>query len=134
MAANTSNDDDGIVGINVTPLVDIMLVLLVIFMVTARLIVSRAVPMDLPQAATAGETQVVLTVSIETSGAMSIDGARIDDAELRRRAAGVLAASREPRAVIHAARSTTHGAVIHVVDELRRAGITRIAFAAERAS
>jgi biopolymer transport protein ExbD len=134
MASNAGNDDDGIVGINVTPLVDITLVLLVIFMVTARLIASRAVPMDLPSAATAGETQVVLTISIETSGAISIDGARVDEAELHRRARGVLAASREPRAVIHASRSTTHGSVIHVVDELRRAGITRIAFAAEKTS
>jgi len=125
-----ANDDDAIVGINVTPLVDIMLVLLVIFMVTARLIVSRAVPMDLPHASTAGETSSVLTISVEISGAVSIDGVRVDDAELRRRAL----AAQEPRAVIHAARAATHGAVIHVVDELRRAGITKIAFAAEPAS
>lgn len=129
MAASGS-DGDEIVGINVTPLVDIMLVLLVIFMVTAKLIVSRAVPMDLPTAATAGETQVVLTVSIEPNGAVSIDGVHVDDAELRRRAGAV----HDARAVIHAARTSTHGAVIHVIDELRRAGVSRIAFAAERAS
>jgi len=129
MAASGS-DGDEIVGINVTPLVDIMLVLLVIFMVTAKLIVSRAVPMDLPTAATAGETQVVLTVSIEPNGAVSIDGVHVDDAELRRRAA----AAHDARAVIHAARTSTHGAVIHVIDELRRAGVSRIAFAAERSS
>jgi biopolymer transport protein ExbD len=128
--AASSNDGDEIVGINVTPLVDIMLVLLVIFMVTAKLIVSRAVPMELPTASTAGETQVVLTVSIDPTGAMFIDGVRIDDAELRRRAAAV----RDQRAVIHAARSSTHGSVIHVVDELRRAGVSKIAFAAERSS
>jgi len=129
MAAQ-GNDGDEIVGINVTPLVDIMLVLLVIFMVTAKLIVSRALPMDLPHAATAGETQVMLTVSIEPSGAVSIDGVHVDDAELRRRAA----AAPDMRAVIHASRTSMHGAVIHVIDELRRAGVTRIAFAAERAS
>jgi len=128
MAASSGNDDDGIVGINVTPLVDIMLVLLVIFMVTAKLIVSRAVPMDLPKAASAGETQVMLTISIEASGATSIDGVRVDDTEIRRRAAAMHAG----RAVIHAARSASHGAVIHVIDELRSVGVTRIAFAAER--
>jgi biopolymer transport protein ExbD len=72
----------------------------------------------------------MLTISIEASGAMSIDGVKVDDAELRRRAS----AMHDGRAVIHAARAASHGAVIHVIDELRVSGITRIAFAAERPS
>ena len=50
--------DEAIVGINVTPLVDITLVLLIIFMVTAKLIVSQAIPFDLPKGATGAVTQV----------------------------------------------------------------------------
>ena len=50
-----------ITGINVTPLVDITLVLLIIFMVTAKLVVSRAMPMDLPKAATAGSLRALST-------------------------------------------------------------------------
>ena len=53
MAANTQTSEEGLFsGINVTPLVDITLVLLIIFMVTAKLIVSQTLPMDLPKAAT----------------------------------------------------------------------------------
>ena len=71
MAASTQSDDDIITGINVTPLVDITLVLLIIFMVTAKLVMAQAMPLDLPKAATAGETQTVFTVSIDLSAASS---------------------------------------------------------------
>ena len=58
MASAASDDDDGIIsGINVTPLVDICLVLLIIMMVTARIIASLSVPMDLPKAAKGNEQQ-----------------------------------------------------------------------------
>ena len=56
MAAAAHNDDELITGINVTPLVDITLVLLVILMVTASYVVSRAIPMELPKGATAEAT------------------------------------------------------------------------------
>ena len=52
----TDNDDEGIVGINVTPLVDICLVLLIIFMVTATYIVKETIEIELPRAAHGGET------------------------------------------------------------------------------
>ena len=52
MASSSKDDDDGLIaGINVTPLVDVTLVLLIIFMVTAKIIVSQGMPMDLPKAA-----------------------------------------------------------------------------------
>jgi len=51
MASVSNNDEEGINGINVTPLVDVTLVLLIIFMVTAKLIAGRAIPLDLPKAA-----------------------------------------------------------------------------------
>jgi biopolymer transport protein ExbD len=61
MAGSESRDDEAFASINVTPLVDIMLVLLVVFMVTARLISQSSVPMDLPRAATANVEQTVWT-------------------------------------------------------------------------
>jgi biopolymer transport protein ExbD len=51
MAATPVSDDEGITNINVTPMVDITLVLLIIFMVTAKIMVSQAVPLDLQKAA-----------------------------------------------------------------------------------
>ncbi len=69
MAGGSSNDDDGMVsGINVTPLVDVTLVLLIIFMVTARIIVSQGMPMDLPKAASGEALQQVFSVELSADG------------------------------------------------------------------
>jgi biopolymer transport protein ExbD len=130
--AAASNDEETIAGINVTPLVDITLVLLIIFMVTARLIASSAIPLDLPPAAKAGETQTVFTVSLDAQGTVLADGKPVDDVALRRSAAGALAGTKELRAVIQASKAASHGQVIHVLDVLREVGITRIAFGVEK--
>src|SRR6185436_6860982 len=76
MAATTSNEggDEILASINVTPLVDIMLVLLVVFMVTARLITQQSVPMDLPHAASGTAEQVVWTLAISKNGETRLDG------------------------------------------------------------
>ena len=122
-------NDDAIVGINVTPLVDITLVLLIVFMVTAKLIVSQAVPFDLPKAATGSETQMVFSITLDDSGRLKADGAPIgDDDELRRAAQAALAKTSDVRTVVQASTVVPHGKVIHVLDELRLAGIQKIAF------
>ena len=123
--------DEAISGINVTPLVDITLVLLIIFMVTAKLTFSQAIAFDPPKVAPASATAMpgVLSVVVTSDGAMSLDGkpARDDDAflalarEARRGDADI-------RAVIKADAAAAHGRVIHVLDLLKRAGIARIAF------
>ena len=134
MAATApSTDDDAIVGINVTPLVDVTLVLLIIFMVCAKLVASQGIPLDLPTAATATETQTMFTVSVDREGHVLANGKRVaDDAELRSAAKEALAKNRELRTVVQASKTASHGNVLHVVDELRKVGITRIAFAADR--
>src|SRR3954466_7985944 len=74
MAASSNQDDDGMVsGINVTPLVDITLVLLIIFMVTAKLIVSKSVPLDLPKAASGSDIQTVFSIVLAADGTTQID-------------------------------------------------------------
>jgi len=134
VAASSSEGDD-IVGINVTPLVDITLVLLIIFMVTAKLVMAQAMPLDLPKAASAGETQTVFTVSIDAAGAISANATVVgDDAELRRAAQAASASTPELRAVISASERVNHGRVMHVLDVLRGVGIAKIAFAAEKSA
>jgi biopolymer transport protein ExbD len=125
--------DEAITGINVTPLVDITLVLLVVFMVTAKLIVSQSVPMDLPKASTAGTTQTILVVAVDDAGKVSIDGRPIaDDVALFGAAGDALAREKELRVIVQAPASARHGAVVRVIDVLRSAGVARIAFAAEK--
>jgi biopolymer transport protein ExbD len=128
-AQSRSNDQSMFSGINVTPLVDIMLVLLVIFMVTAKLMVSQTVPMDLPKAATGGEQQVVFSVAINPQGEVSVNSRAIArDGELLDMARSAKSKSQDLRAVIQADTAVAHGRVVRVMDLLKQAGIAKIAF------
>lgn len=119
-----------ITGINVTPLVDITLVLLIIFMVTAKLVVSRALPLDLPQAASGNEVQEIFSLSLTAAGDTLVDGEKIASSSVLLRKAKVsLEANPQLRAVMRADGRVPHARVLHEMDVLRQAGITRIAFA-----
>ena len=76
-------DDSPITDINVTPLVDITLVLLVVMMITASYVAAKTIPMELPRSATGEATPVVLAVSITADGHLFLDAASIDEAGLR---------------------------------------------------
>jgi len=117
-----------IAGINVTPLVDITLVLLIIFMVTASYIVSPSIKVDLPKAATGGEQQrTALALTLTAQGALFLNGSPSNDEALGRYVAGVLPGNPDLQAVIAADRTVPHGTVIHLIDVVRRAGVRRFA-------
>lgn len=134
MAGFGGGDEDELIsGINVTPLVDVVLVLLIIFMVTATYIVRAAIEVELPRAAHGGEaTGTILTVVLAKDGAMYLDGVRRNDAELLARAREAVRADAETRAVISADKGALHGAVVHVIDLVKDAGVTRFAIHIER--
>jgi biopolymer transport protein ExbD len=126
------DEDDLITQINVTPLVDVVLVLLIILMVTASYIVSRSIPMELPQADTGVNTaqQRTLTVSIEEGGRLFIDATPIEDSELRDRIRQYLAQLEDrsqARAVIAADGRISHSRFIQVIDILRQEHVTHFA-------
>jgi biopolymer transport protein ExbD len=135
MAGNASADEDSgaIYNINVTPLVDITLVLLIIMMVTAKIIVSQGMPMDLPQST--GSPQPIqmpkfLVVELKADGSTLVDKKPIaNDRELIRVARAAKQADPDPRAVIKADERAKHGRVIHVLDTLKQLGISKVAFA-----
>jgi biopolymer transport protein ExbD len=130
MAGGAAQDsDDAITGINVTPLVDVTLVLLIIFMVTAKIIVSQSVPLDLPKAATGAEIQTIFSIVLAANGSTQVDSAAVsnDDAILAL-ARDAHAKNNELRAVIKADSAVPHGRVIHVLDLLKQAGVAKIAF------
>ena len=83
MAGGASNDDDNglIAGINVTPLVDVTLVLLIIVMVTAKIIVSQGMPMDLPKAASGESLQPVFSVELTQDGKTRVDSQAVPSDE-----------------------------------------------------
>jgi biopolymer transport protein ExbD len=119
-------------GINVTPLVDITLVLLIIFIVTAKIVVAPAVPLDLPKASQSEELQTVLSVMVPAEGPMLIDGVASDDDALAVRVRAALAQDHDARAVIQADRAVPHGRVMGVLDVMKGAGLVRVAFGAVR--
>jgi biopolymer transport protein ExbD len=131
MASSDSDDEDGIIsGINVTPLVDVTLVLLIVFMVTAKIIVSQGMPMDLPKAASGEEVQNVFSVELTLDGKTRIDSQAVDgDDSVLEMAKQARAKNKDIRAVIRADKKVEHGRVIRVMDLLKQAGVARLAFA-----
>ncbi len=113
-----------ITEINVTPLVDIVLVLLIVFMLTANLIARQAIEVDLPKAATGSTPQVrTLAVTLTADGGMFLDGKPTDAAAL---SAEIRAAMRlDPKATVLIAgdKGVAHGRVVWLLDLVRSLGV-----------
>ena len=126
-------DSAGITDINVTPFVDIVLVLLVVFMVTAKLIVARGVDIDKPKASTGGEVQSTLRIAVKKDGELSVNGTPYpDDASAIARIKEIAATTTKPKAIIAGDRATAYGGVMHAIDLAQQAGVTAIALENER--
>jgi biopolymer transport protein ExbD len=131
------NDDDdstaGITDINITPFVDVVLVLLVVFMVTAKLIVARGVDIDKPKAATGGEVQSTLRVSVASDGQLYVNGDKFDDdVKAIARIKEIAATTSKPKAIIAGDRKSAYGGVMRAIDLVQQAGVTSIALENER--
>jgi biopolymer transport protein ExbD len=128
MAGGVQEDDGEITGINVTPLVDITLVLLIIFMVTANFIVRETVEVDLPRAANGGETvQGLVNVVIDKDGKLFFDGAEVPEDELSRKVSEAVAKDKDTRAIISADQTLPYGRVMHLIDVVKGQGIAKFA-------
>lgn len=120
-----------ITGINITPLVDVTLVLLIIFIVSAKVVVTPAVPVELPRAASGEAVQVIFSVLLTADGRWLVNGARVAGAEaLKESARAALRERPDTQAVIQADGAVPHSRVIAALDALRLAGARRVAFAA----
>ena len=115
--------------INVTPLVDVMLVLLIIFMVTAPLL-KAGVPVDLPEsrANALAEERNQVTISMARDGLVYLDDAEVAPGELADRLSGVKPGpdGKLPLVTLRADRALDYGRVMGVMGELNRAGFTAI--------
>jgi len=135
-AGGYGNDDDGgrmIVDINVTPLVDITLVLLIIFMVTASLIVNPGIKVDLPKAASGTETsKSTLALTLNKEGVLFLNGEKSDDAGVVRFIGSELPKNPQLQAIIAADKAVPHGDVIHVIDLVKRSGVHKFAISTDR--
>ena len=128
-------DDDApaITDINVTPFVDIVLVLLIVFMVTAKLIVARGIEIDKPKAASGGEVQSTLRVQVNADGVLHVNGKRYDaDPEAIARIREIASTTDQPKAIIAGDRNGAYGGVMRAIDLVQQAGVTAIALENER--
>ncbi len=133
--SSSSDDEEMISGINVTPLVDITLVLLIIFMVTATYIVRRSFEVNLPKAAHGGEVVgKMFMVVVKSDGTTVLDGAPVSDAELVSRAHAEKLRDPDLRVVISADANSRHRAFVHVIDLLKGEGISKFAINTEQAA
>jgi biopolymer transport protein ExbD len=127
------DDEEIISGINVTPLVDVVLVLLIIFMVTATYIARESIEVDLPRVARAGEaTGATLAVVLTKDGEVYLDGVKRTEEELRARVREAVARDRDARAILSADERAYHGAVVRLIDLVKGEGVTRFALHVER--
>jgi biopolymer transport protein ExbD len=123
----------GITGINVTPLVDVVLVLLVIMMVSATYIVSQSLKVDLPKTASSDEsTASPAMVTITAEGALHFNQRAVSDGELSAQLRAAYEANHDLSLVVNADHRASHGRVVHVIDLAKTAGITHFAISVER--
>lgn len=122
-----------IVGINVTPMVDVVLVLLVIMMVSAVYIVSQSLKVELPKTANSDEpAQSPLAVTITKEGKYFFEQKPIDEAGLVGKLKKARSEKKDPSLVVTADKEAYHGDVVHVIDLAKSEGITKFAINVER--
>ncbi len=123
----------GIVGINITPMVDVVLVLLVIMMVSATYIVQQSLKVELPKTATSDEsTSSPAAVTITKDGALAFGGTAVTEPELVAKLKSAVQANPDVSLVVTADENALHGRVVHVIDLAKVEGIAKFAINVER--
>ena len=120
--------------INMTPLIDVMLVLLVIFMVTAPLM-SNSLKLDLPRSDAAGPSQAPkpLVVALDTQGRTYVGEQRVDREQLITQAQQAAQVDPKTEVQLRADRAVPYGQVAELIGLLQKAGLARIAFVTDSA-
>jgi biopolymer transport protein ExbD len=132
VASSSSRGRGGIVGINVTPMVDIVLVLLIIMMVSATYIVSQSLKVELPKTASSDDTVAkTYVVTITKNGEYFFNEKPTSKAELPAILRGAKAENSNLNLVITADEEARHGAVVGVIDLAKVEGITKFAINVE---
>ena len=133
MSAALDDNDEGIMGINVTPLVDITLVLLIIFMATAHIIVHRAMGLNVPKVANSEQTPTQsLQVLLAADKSLSLNGQKLALQDLAVNLSQMARLDPGLRVTLSADESVSWGEMAAVLDAVRGAGITRIATEVEQ--
>ena len=126
------DESDGIVAeINVTPLTDIFLVLLIIFMVTTTVMQDEGKNIDLPQAAQSEETPDGVTVSVNLEGQIQVNDRVVSEEELLPALESSLAIAKQKVVILRGDRRVLLGQAVNILDLAQQAGATGIALATQ---
>ncbi|MBW9107637.1 ExbD/TolR family protein [Paraburkholderia phenoliruptrix] len=130
MSPFSGDDDDGLMNeINMTPLVDVMLVLLIVFMVTIP-VIRHAVKIDLPHASSQKEDTkpAQVTVAVDADGNVLWNDKKVDEAQLSAKIAEAAAANPQPELHLDADRKVPYEKVAQVMSAAQAGGLTKIGF------
>jgi biopolymer transport protein ExbD len=131
---DAENPDDGVVAeINITPLTDVFLVLLVIFMVTTSVVANQSKNIDLPGAAVSDNTPEGVMVEVTPDGRIVVNDEPVRDADLYRALSKALEASREKVVILRGDKAVLLGQAVNILDVAQQAGAQGIALATKPA-
>ena len=126
-------DDEPIASINVVPLVDVILVVLIIFMVTAPLVLKPTIDINLPKASSGdASAPTPLNIAVSRDGAISLNGTPTTLAEVTAYASKLAAEKPDTAAILQADRSVTLETLTSIIDVVKTAGIKKVAFSIEK--
>ena len=132
-AAQEADGEDGITSINITPLVDVFLVLLILVMITSSLLDHGEIPVSVPKAAHAGEKAPVASgLAMDSTGRVFLDGVESDSASIFARLAEKVAADSAHQVLIAADRRLLYEEVTRLLDWVRGAGVRKYALKVAR--
>ncbi|MFT3693043.1 MAG: biopolymer transporter ExbD [Kofleriaceae bacterium] len=129
MAGGSIRKRGGIIAeINVTPLVDIMLVLLIIFMLTAHLIAKQAIEVELPRAAAASTAKpTTIAITLTRDGKIYLNEKPVEATALRSAIEAAVKADPKLQTIIAGDKEVSHGRVVWVLDLVKQLGVTSFA-------
>lgn len=133
MGAKAGGDSETISEINMVPLIDIILVVLIIFMVTAPALIKPSVEVNLPEAASGDETTPsLLNIALTADGQVLLNNEEVDEDETKRLSKDEVERNPEVQAVIIADRDLPYGQVIKVLDWVKSAGVKNFAVTTDK--
>jgi biopolymer transport protein ExbD len=127
------SDEDIVSEINITPLTDIFLVLLIIFMITSSALIESGAKVNLPRASQTTEEPRAIVVTVTDRNEISVNGKKISEQELQSALEKELAKSTDKTVIFEGDKNVLLGEAVRVLDMAKRAGAEKISIAAEKA-
>lgn len=134
MAFNSGGDNnEAIADINVVPLVDIILVVLIIFMVTAPMFMKPTINVNLPKAASGDKTAPSkLNIALTADGRLNLNGSFVSEEDVKIKAIDEVGKNADVQAVISADKDVPHGKVVGILDIVKGVGVKKFAISIDK--